>query len=258
MGGIYELKFYRSNTPDEAIKAEPTLVIFSDGSREAYGAVAYCRWETKNGFESRLLLSKNRIAPLKVIDIVKLELCGALLSVRLRKFIEKEYVLKFRKVYHLIDSQIVKAMIGKGSYGYNTLAGNLIGEIHQLSSPDDWYWINGKDNGADVITRGCEPNKLGVGSVWQKGPEFLSRPEHEWPVNIETPDVKELPERRNCGFAGVTKIVQVEEEDTLEKGLIYEDSVGSSYLYGQLHEFSSYINDLGRMVWIKQELSLMI
>ena len=71
-------------------------------------------------FESCLLASKNRVALAKTIDIARLELCGAVLSKRLKVFIVEMMRYQFKAVYHLIDSQIVKAMIRKCSYGFNT------------------------------------------------------------------------------------------------------------------------------------------
>ena len=51
-----KIEFPRAVKPNEAIGA-PDLVIFSDGSMEAYGAVAYVRWELENGsFETHLFL----------------------------------------------------------------------------------------------------------------------------------------------------------------------------------------------------------
>ena len=44
-------------------------------------------------------MAKCRIAPLKTIDIVRLELCGAVVSKRLRSYIEKEMQLQFERVY---------------------------------------------------------------------------------------------------------------------------------------------------------------
>ena len=70
---------------------EPELVLFSDASKEAYGADAYVRWLLTDGtFTARLIASKNRIAPVKTVDIVRLELAGAVLSKRLKTFIQKE------------------------------------------------------------------------------------------------------------------------------------------------------------------------
>ena len=64
---------------------ELEFILFSDPSNEAYGAAAYVRWTLLNGtFAAQLIPSKNRIAPVKIIDIVRLELAGAFLSKRLR------------------------------------------------------------------------------------------------------------------------------------------------------------------------------
>ena len=129
---IKNLSFHRSITPEDKI-GSPSLVIFSDASNEAYGTVAYTRWKVPNGYECRLIATKCRIAPLKIHDIVRQELCGAVVSKRLRCYIEKELNIKFERIYHILDSEIVKAMINKSSYGFNTFAANRIGEIHQMN-----------------------------------------------------------------------------------------------------------------------------
>ena len=107
----------------------------------------------------RIIMSKNKIAPLKIIDIVRLELGGALLGTRLRNFIIKESNIEFEKIYHFVDSEIVKGMIGKGSYGFDTFEANRVGEIEVGTNQTEWFWIPGSMNTADLITRGCSPNK---------------------------------------------------------------------------------------------------
>jgi hypothetical protein len=48
----------------EAADDNPVLIVFSDGSKHAYGACAYIRWKTtKDTYESNLIVVKNRIAP---------------------------------------------------------------------------------------------------------------------------------------------------------------------------------------------------
>ena len=99
-----DLKFRRCLKPIGAV-GSPTLVIFSDGSGVAYGAVCYVRWKLENGsFQSTLICSKNRLAPIKIIDTVRLELLGAVINTR-------NTCIKFERAYHLVDSEIVKAMI---------------------------------------------------------------------------------------------------------------------------------------------------
>ena len=64
----------------------PILIIFSDGSKDAYGACAYVRWSlTTGGYESRLVMSKSRLAPTnKRISIDRVELCGAVLNKKVK------------------------------------------------------------------------------------------------------------------------------------------------------------------------------
>ena len=115
-----QLSFNRSVKPVNAIK-NPVLVIFSDASKKAYGACCYIRWELSDGtYKSTLLLSKSKIAPVKIITIVRLELLAAVISKRLRISIEKECRYKFENIIHIIDLEIVRAMIQRESYGFNT------------------------------------------------------------------------------------------------------------------------------------------
>ena len=67
-------------------------------------------------------------------------------------------------------------MVNKGSYGHNTFDGNRVGEIHRNSEPEEWYWVEGDINIADIITRGASPAELGEGTLWQCGPKFLQLP----------------------------------------------------------------------------------
>ena len=87
---LKHIAFERSTKPSDAV-GDPILVVFLDGSGEAYGAVAYAWWQLEgHTYGARLLTAKNRISPIKVVDIVQLELAGAVVSMRLRVFIEEE------------------------------------------------------------------------------------------------------------------------------------------------------------------------
>ena len=144
------------------------------------------RWKVENGmYESNLLISKNRISPLRRMTTVRSELCGAILAARLKVFIEKESRLKFEKVFFITDSKIVQAMIHKESYGFNTFVAVRVGEIQESSDPDNWYWVEGKLNISDWLTRGKSPVELDVNSTWQRGPEFLETDEESWPIKRE-------------------------------------------------------------------------
>ena len=188
---LREIAFPRAVKSKDAM-GHPELVILSNGSMEAYGTVSYVRWELKN--EMRILASKTRVAPLKMVSIVRLELSGAIISKRLRVFLLKEMRYKFKSIFHIIDSEIVQAMISKESYGFNTYVANWISGIQAKTVSSDWFLVSDKLNISDWLARGKCPNNLDKKTMWQIGPEFLSRKFEEWPVTQKI-GLKELPER---------------------------------------------------------------
>jgi len=189
-----KIVFRRSTKPSTAI-GEPSLVLFSDASEEAFGACAYIRWKTQDGsFRSNLLAAKSRLSPMRKITIPRLELNGALLAARLSSFIMKESVIPFCNIYFIVDSEIVRAQIQKESYGFNTFAGVRIGEIQDLTEKKDWYWVGGAKNIADIISRGTEPSKMGPDSEWQRGPSFMEKNVNDWPVK-QTYSGTDLPDQ---------------------------------------------------------------
>ncbi|XP_068203032.1 uncharacterized protein [Palaemon carinicauda] len=127
--GLESLTFRRPLKPYNAF-GKPNLVIFSDGSTQAYGACAYVRWQiSDNKFGSSLIMAKNKIAPVKQMSIPRLELCGALIAARMRELIVKEFSWEFESVYHIVDSTIVRSQIQKESHGFNTFVAVRIAEI---------------------------------------------------------------------------------------------------------------------------------
>lgn len=193
------LFFERSIKPTFAI-GMPMLVIFSDSSTDAYGAVAYARWELESGiFESRLLMAKNRIAPTRQLSIPRLELCGAIVSCRMRRVIEDEMTYKFSSVMHVTDSAIVRAQIQKESYGFGTFVATRVAEIQSKSDPNEWWWISSELNPADLLTRPHDPSKAAISSFWKYGPEFMNLPLEMWPVSQSSNC--ELPERIHVNIA---------------------------------------------------------
>ncbi|XP_062588328.1 uncharacterized protein LOC134250006 [Saccostrea cucullata] len=62
--GFYDLQnltFKRCLMPENT-ESDPMLVIFSDGSQQAYGACAYIRWHTEDDkYTSSLVIAKNQL-----------------------------------------------------------------------------------------------------------------------------------------------------------------------------------------------------
>ena len=214
---ILKLSFPRPTCPFEATEP-PILVIFLDASIHVYGAVAYLRWKSIDAYTSHLVMAKSRMAPLKTLDIVRLELSAGVISVRIRQTIETEMKQSVKKVVHLTDSEIVHAMVHRQSYGFNTYVGNRVGEIQTMSDPNEWAWISGSpdENIADIITRGCGPLELSSMSTWQQGPSFLSLPEEDWPVRFPVKETV-IPEehmKKSTKTNVVAATVQIDDDSS--------------------------------------------
>ena len=135
------MRFARSLWPKKEVVGLPILVIFSDGSALAFGAVAYIRWQlVSGGFWSRMIMSKCKIAPKHIVSVPRMELNGALTGNRIKNFILKETNLEFAKTYQLVDSSTVLGYVHKQCGVFNPYEG-LKSSLHQTCSLMDTYRV---------------------------------------------------------------------------------------------------------------------
>lgn len=185
---LEDITFGRSLTPPGPTVGQPWLILFSDGALVSFGACAYIRWELEDGtFWCRLIMSKGRIAPKHRATIPRMELSGATLSIRMEKFLLERLKLPFGKVLHLVDSSTVLGYLNKDNGSFKPYEGVRISEIQSNSryvdgNLQDWAWISGGENPADLCTKPVKPKEIGPDSVWQKGPQFMYTEFAAWPV----------------------------------------------------------------------------
>ena len=120
------------------------------------------------------------------------------------KFIEKGCRFNISQFMHIVDSEIVRSMRQKESYGFNTFVATRIGEIQEASKPCEWFWTDGKLNIADIMNRGTKISQLGSMSIWQQGPEFMKLSMEEWPVRNECLTI-DLPGRAKTVLTTIKK-----------------------------------------------------
>ena len=184
-----EVEFERSLWPEEEVVGLPILVIFSDGSVLAFGAVAYIRWTlASGGFWSRIIMAKGKIAPKNMVSIPRMELNGALLGERIKNFISKDTNLSFGKTYQLVDSSTVLGYLHKECGIFHPYEGIRISEIQSSNEFSDgklegWAWVSGEINPADACTKPRSVEKISDG-FWEDGPEFLRLPEEDWQIKF--------------------------------------------------------------------------
>ncbi|KAL0895377.1 hypothetical protein ABMA27_011510 [Loxostege sticticalis] len=165
--------------------AKHEIHIFCDASEKAYGACVYVRSISDSGFiQVRLLMSKNRVAPIKSVTIPRLELCAALLGSRLCTTVFEALTMSITQCFFWCDSMIVLGWLNTSSNQLKPFVRNRINEIREIST----------NNPADLVSRGAKADLIGDNSLWWSGPSFLQSHEHDWP-NMPSNNLKQdLPE----------------------------------------------------------------
>ena len=180
--GLGEVKIPRCFKPVESDSIHEQLHIFCDASEKGYGAVAYIRCELSSGLaRCKILFSKCRVAPLKTMTVPRLELTSAVLAVRIYQILKAELMIPFNQVYFWTDSMVVLHYINDTSSRFSTFVANRLAIIHEHTLPTQWRHINSEYNPADYSSRGFN-GKYDQLRIWIDGPEFLSKPEFNWPV----------------------------------------------------------------------------
>ncbi|XP_037505893.1 uncharacterized protein LOC119382253 [Rhipicephalus sanguineus] len=183
---------------------ETYLHIFADASESAYGAVAYASmFDSKGEACSAILFAKTRVAPIKTITLARLELMSALLAARIYRYLSSNSDLHFKKVTIWSDSQITLCWIRKEPTAWKTFVRNRVAEIQKLTDLSFWRFCPGKENPADLLTRGISAEKLHQTELWWHGPKWMTDPSR-WPEDSCQDMRGEVPE---CASTTMTHAV---------------------------------------------------
>ncbi|GBN68411.1 hypothetical protein AVEN_123444-1 [Araneus ventricosus] len=134
---------------------------FCDSSKKAYGAAIYLKSRTRNGILVKLVTSKSRVSPLNGVTRHRLELHGALIAARVTSKVRK--IVNSRRScaqYHWTDSKIVIFWIKCSKTRWKQFVANRVNEITSLTDPNTWYHCAGKENPADLLSRGMSADCL--------------------------------------------------------------------------------------------------
>ncbi|XP_066590622.1 uncharacterized protein [Prorops nasuta] len=182
---------------------------FSDASMRAYAAVIYLRVIDKEGScKISIIMAKSKVAPVKTKSIPNLELCGAVLLVKLFKHLRKIDFYKKLPITAWCDSRDVLAWINKHPSHWKVFVANRTSYIQTELPNAVWNDVSTKENPADLATRGVDPDTLKSTSLWWTGPHWLSKSSSCWPKQPSNEKVSEPVVKSML-------INQLKEKDTL-------------------------------------------
>lgn len=152
-----------------------TLCGFCDASLGAYAAVIYLLMEMKEKNPVSFVAAKTRVSPLRKQTIPRLELLSASLLAQLISSVSQslENELQLLPPRCFTDSKVALFWIKGVDKEWKPFVQNRVSEIRSLVHPDCWSHCSGRENPADLPSRGSAPLELSVNSLWREGPGWL-------------------------------------------------------------------------------------
>ena len=184
------------------------LIMFSDASEKAFGAIGYLRFELLDGqVKVALVKAKTRVAPLKNVSNPRLDLCACLLSVRLADVIKRELHIPIRRVILFTDSTTNLRWFNSLHCRFTPYVASRVGEILESYDATHWRYVETHLKPADDVSRGIAAEEFTVSHRLFTGPAFLLKTPNSWSkmpksfVAAESPD----PEIRTLLWTGATQ-----------------------------------------------------
>ncbi|KAH9410319.1 hypothetical protein TYRP_010078 [Tyrophagus putrescentiae] len=139
-------------------EGEHHLIVYSDASKDAVGAVAYCRTSSS----TRFIMAKASLSTQP--DMPKAELDGLFMAARLAKLLETFYSFKSISIYS--DS---KVNLDRLLQHPNKLASAVAVRIARLKRviEADYLHVTSALNSADIVSRGTTLTKLIKSPIWK-------------------------------------------------------------------------------------------
>ncbi|XP_070075502.1 uncharacterized protein [Drosophila takahashii] len=157
---------------------------FCDGSSTSYAAAVYLRVEHQDGrCYSSLMAAKSKVTPAKPLTIPRTELSGAVLAIKLVRWLTLAKCLSSFPVqtFYWTDATIVLHWLHGDVNRWKTFVANRVAFVLDHSSPVQWRHVGTSENPADCATRGLSPIELKNFELWWRGPEWLVRDQGFWP-----------------------------------------------------------------------------
>ncbi|XP_058817710.1 uncharacterized protein LOC131681019 [Topomyia yanbarensis] len=180
------------------------LHTFCDASEVAFGACVYARSVDPQGnVRVQLLASKSRVATLKRVTLPRLELCAAVIGAQLNAHIVQALQLEISESRFWSDSTVTLQGLQSPPNTWKTFVANRVSDIQASTHGSQWSHISGKENPADLVSRGMQIDDFLSSELWKYGSRWLRQPQCEWPAPTVLPALSDNIEIRKVFVAVV-------------------------------------------------------
>ena len=157
---------------------------FADACEDGYGTATYLVLHDDQGqVHCGFVMGKARVAPLKPATIPRMELTAATMASRMDTLLRKELQMELADSVFWTDSTSVLKYINNKTARFRTFVANRVAAIVKVSHAHQWRYVNSVNNPADMASRGLTVKTFLKKAIWVSGPQFLLRPQEEWPQN---------------------------------------------------------------------------
>ena len=200
---VKDVSLKRSFYPLNFNPVSQDLHAFADASNDAIGYVIYIRSINNEGKSHvAFVTAASKVSPKSASTIPRMELCAAVEAARVASSTCLELENKPDRLFMYSDSQITLGYIKNEGKRFTKYVERRIDNIHSLTKQEDWFYVNTRDNPADIATRPHSSSQL-LSSIWFTGPSFLW--ENEQPeCEQNCPD--KLPEEKSTATIFLSKI----------------------------------------------------
>jgi hypothetical protein len=175
-----------------------SLYMFCDACKSSYTAGIFLRSKNGGQVSVHLLQAISRVAPLKQIIVLRLELLACCIGACLSAFVKRGIDIEDDKEYFWTDSSTALHWIKKEER-WGTFVGNRGEEIRTKTRTADWRHVPGQENPADLPSQGCTVSKL-VETKWWEGLSWLRLAEENWPRAESTANEEEVNHEKKKGI----------------------------------------------------------
>ena len=177
-------------TFSQRLLSQCSLQGFCDASSAAYAAVVYLKIEVESGSAINFVAAKTRVAPTTKQTIPRLELLSALLLSNLIDNVATALKPELELLEHCCytDSKVALYWIKGIDKEWKPFITNRVNEIRRRVPPVCWRHCPGRENPADLPSRGMSPNELAGSRLWHYGPDWLIHPRTCRDEELEMPE----------------------------------------------------------------------